>query len=289
MLYRLAAAWLLLLLAYALLTPGLAPYWGLNSTTIHAQHVAVPPLSLPFLFGTDDLGRDLFSRCAIGAQISLSIGLLTAAFSMLVGGAVGISAALLGGWVDSFLLRAIDVLYSLPGLMLVILLAVFVEPFLAALSPWLPILSTPSLTHVISVVLALSLFSWPDTARMVRAQTLTLKQEPFIEAFTCLGGGFSRLVLKQLLPNLWPILLLSGLLALPRAILTESTLSFIGLGVQPPLSSWGTLAADGWALVRLAPHLLLVPSVLLVGTMVAFNLLGEALKKRLSVGHTVSL
>ena len=275
---RLALLTLGLIALYALLWP----LWGLDGTFIHAEHVLEPIGSLPFGLGTDDLGRDLMTRCAIGARISLGLGLLTAFLSMLVGGSVGVIAALKGGWVDQLLLRAIDVLYSLPGLMIVILLAVFLEPFLWELTPWLPLLKTPSLIRIISMVSALALFSWPDTARMIRAQTLSLLQEQYVEAFHNIGGSAFRLVWRQLLPNLLPLLLLSALITLPRAILTESTLSFIGLGVEPPMSSWGTLAADGWYLVRLAPHLLLVPSAFILLTMVTFNWLGERYKERLN-------
>ncbi len=209
--------------------------------------------------GTDDLGRDVWARLALGGEISLLVGLGTAITSIGIGGVVGLLAARMGGWVDTVLVRAMDVLYSLPGLMLVVLMTVFLG------------------RGVGSLVLAIALFSWPDAARVVRASTLQLQQEEFMEAYRALGGGVWGWLWRYVWPNLAGVFILAAAITIPRAILTESTLSFIGLGVEPPLSSWGTLASEGWAMVRLAPRLMLLPTACIVMAMVGFNMVSEAL------------
>ncbi|MDX2084480.1 MAG: ABC transporter permease [Candidatus Melainabacteria bacterium] len=272
----LTSGWLCLVLLVALL----APMVGVDANQIHPQAGLLSPGYFPFVLGTDDLGRDLLSRLAVGARISLTIGLLTALVSTGLGAAYGLLAALAKGWLDALLMRTIDVLYGLPGLMVVILLGVFMEPVFLNLGTVWPWLQAAGVGRMISLVMALALFSWPDTARMVRAQVLALTQEEFVEAFHSLGGSGWRLVWFHLLPNLSGLLILSATITVPRAILTESTLSFIGLGVDPPMSSWGTLASDGWQLVRMAPHLLLLPAAFILLTMLALQLLGDRLQQR---------
>lgn len=239
------------------------PMLGPDPTAIDPALPTTGPMEAPgHWFGTDDLGRDLFSRVAVGARISLLIGLATALVSMVIGTLYGTIAAHLEGKTDLVMMRVIDIIYSLPGLMVVILFSVFMG------------------RSVTSLVLALSLFSWPDTARIIRGQLLSLKHEEFIEAFHSLGGGPFRLVAKHFLPNLAGLIILTATITVPRAILTESTLSFIGLGVEPPLSSWGTLASEGWQLVRVAPHMLFFPALMIFTTMIALNLLGDALREK---------
>jgi len=249
----------------------IGPYWGGDPTQIRPDSPLLGPFQSPLhWFGTDDLGRDLLSRLAIGAQISLFIGLATAVVSVCLGTFYGAVAAIGESWLDAWMMRFTDILYSLPALMIVILLSVFLG------------------RNVWSLVLALSLFSWPDTARLVRGQVLRLRQEEYVEAFHSLGGHWTRLLFRHIIPNTLGIIILSATITVPRAILTESTLSFIGLGVEPPLSSWGTLASEGWQLLRVAPHLLLFPALFIALTMISLNLLGDALRIHFdpkSTGH----
>lgn len=233
-----------------------------QAVTINPDFPTASPFTANFLFGTDDLGRDLLARIAVGAQISLAIGLATAVVAMVFGTIYGIVAAYLGGWVERAMMAFIDIIYSLPGLMVVILVSLFFG------------------RGVLSLVFALALFSWPDTARIVRGQVLALQKEEFIEAFHSLGGQAGRLFWYHFLPNLAGLLILTTTMTVPRAILTESTLSFIGLGVEPPLSSWGTLASEGWQLVRVAPHMLIIPAGFIFITMVALNVLGDVLRSQ---------
>ena len=237
------------------------PWLGPDPNAINPDLPTAAP-SLAHWFGTDDLGRDLFSRVAVGAQISLLIGLATAVVAVVIGTAYGTIAALFEGKIDTLMMRVIDVIYSLPSLMIVILFSVFLG------------------RGVPSLVMALALFSWPDTARIIRGQILSLKREEFVEAYQSLGGGVLRMIWRHFIPNLMGLIILTATITVPRAILTESTLSFVGLGVEPPLSSWGTLASEGWQLVRVAPHMMLFPALMIVSTMIALNLLGDALREK---------
>lgn len=244
---------------------GLTLAFGIAPTQIHVEAPLVAPLqqNSPFILGTDDLGRDILARLAVGGCISLLVGLATGFVAVMVGGCYGLLAAYSSNQTRLWMMRALDVLYSVPGLVVVVLLSIWLG------RSW------------ISLVLAISLFFWPDTARVVTVSVLQLKEQEYMQAYTSLGGPFIRKLFKYLIPNMLGILLLSLLITVPRAILTESTLSFIGLGVEPPLSSWGSLASEGWQLVRVAPHVLLLSGGCMVGTMLVFNLMGEGLRQYL--------
>ncbi len=258
-----SGAFLALVAIFAIIVPLVGP----DPTAINPLLPTAPPWPLAGFapghwFGTDDLGRDLLSRVAVGAQISLLIGFATAVVAVIIGTLYGTIAAMREGKIDTMMMRFIDILYSLPGLMIVILFSVFLG------------------RSVLSLVLALSLFSWPDTARIIRGQILSIRREEFIEAYHSIGGGPWRLIARHFIPNTLGLIILTTTITVPRAILTESTLSFIGLGVEPPLSSWGTLAGEGWQLVRVAPHMLFFPGLAIFFTMIALNLLGDSLRER---------
>lgn len=260
----------------------------LSPTALHPNAVMLPPLAhTAYPLGTDDLGRSLLPRLAQGGQLSLLVGGVTAVLSVAMGLAIGLISGYKGGWLDTVLMRGIDVLYSLPGLVVVMLTLVVLQALLEAGlahpvgATALAGLALPGVLPLVAMVLALALFSWPDTARLVRSQTLSLMKEPYIEAALSLGMGARRLLFKHLLPNVLALVVLSALITLPRAILTEATLSFLGLGMAPPLSSWGTLASEGWTLLPVAGYVLWLPAGLMVTTLIALNTLGEALKQRL--------
>jgi oligopeptide transport system permease protein len=253
-------------LAFILLLAIAGPVLGPDPTAINPDLPTTPPWPMAgamsgHWFGTDDLGRDLFSRVAVGARISLLIGFSTAVVAVVIGTLYGTIAALSEGRTDTLMMRLIDILYALPGLMIVILFSVFLGRGIPAL------------------VLALALFSWPDTARIIRGRILGLKREEFVEAFHSIGGSLPRLIRRHFIPNTMGLIILTATMTVPRAILTESTLSFIGLGVEPPLSSWGTLAGEGWQLVRVAPHMLFFPALMILTAMMALNLLGDGLRE----------
>jgi oligopeptide transport system permease protein len=215
------------------------------------------------LMGTDELGRDLLSRIVYGARLSIAIGLTTAAVAFLIGTLYGAVSGYFGGKVDTLLMRGVDIAYSLPDLLVMILIGVLLG------------------RGTIGILIALGLVSWMGTARLVRAQFLQLKNEEFIEAARAQGQSGLNIVFKHLLPNAIGPIIVALTFTVPSAILSESTLSFIGLGLSPPACSWGTLASDGWRSLRAHPHLIFFPSLFIFMTVLSFNFLGDGLRDAL--------
>jgi oligopeptide transport system permease protein len=212
------------------------------------------------LMGTDDLGRDLFSRIMYGSRLSISIGLTTALVAFLIGTVYGSIAGFFGGKVDTLMMRGVDVAYSLPDLLVMILVGVLIG------------------RGTTGILVALGLVSWMGTARLVRAQFLQLQHEEFIEAARAAGQPGFFIIIKHLLPNSLGPIIVALTFTIPSAILSESTLSFIGLGLSPPACSWGTLASDGWRALRTHPHMIFFPSLFIFITVLSFNFLGDGLR-----------
>ncbi len=225
------------------------------------------------LMGTDELGRDLLSRIVYGARLSIAIGLTTAAVAFVIGTLYGAISGYFGGKIDTLLMRGVDIAYSLPDLLVMILIGVLLG------------------RGTLGILIALGLVSWMGTARLVRAQFLQLKNEEFIEAARAQGQSGLNIVFKHLLPNAIGPIIVALTFTVPSAILSESTLSFIGLGLSPPACSWGTLASDGWRSLRAHPHLIFFPSLFIFMTVLSFNFLGDglrdALDPRTRLGKTV--
>lgn len=222
------------------------------------------------LLGTDNLGRDLLSRLIYGGRISMAVGVLTALISLVLGVAYGALSGWVGGKVDAFMMRSIDILYSIPSLVLLILVKVIFDSF--------SLVTHPELKALMGILVALSLVGWVTLARVVRGQVLQEKEKLYVEAARSLGDKGSRIVFRHVLPNiLGPIIVLLTL-QIPSNILFESFLSFLGLGLQPPYSSWGVLAEEGWKSLRSYPHLMIAPGVAIFFTMMAFNLMGDGLR-----------
>jgi oligopeptide transport system permease protein len=227
-------------------------------------------------FGRDQLGRPLISRCLMGGCISLAIGTAAAAIAVLLGVFVGLVAGFQGGWLDALLMRGVDVLYGLPYILLIILFKIALEP------PLTTLLGSPHSANLVVLFLAIGLVSWLTMARVVRGQVLSLRTLPFIEAARALGVPRWRIFLRHLLPNLLGPIIVYATLTIPQAILQESFLSFLGIGIAAPMPTWGSLAADG-----LTPGLnsneprwwaLLFPCTLLVLTLLSLNFLGDGLR-----------
>jgi oligopeptide transport system permease protein len=237
-----------------------------------------PDLSqLARLFGTDTLGRNLLPRVLFGGCISLAIGLASAAISMVLGVGVGLLAGYKGGWVDALLMRLVDILYGLPYILIVVLLKFALEPLMVT-----KIGMSQGVANVVTMFIAIGAVSWLTMARVVRGQVLSLRSQPFVEAARAAGLTEMRIFSAHLLPNLIGPVIVYATLTVPRAILEESLLSFLGVGVQPPVPTWGSLAAEGIG-PALNPvlsrwWLLLFPCSLLAVTLLALNFLGDGLR-----------
>ena len=272
--------WPLIILFAIVLLALFGDQFGHSADMLDDMHILSKP-SLDHLLGTDDMGRDTLSRLAFGARISLIIGLSTALFSTSIGTLYGVTSALSPQWLDNMMNRGMDILYSLPFLMIVVVFKLIITPWLEALQhlfPQFPFLQVAA--SIIATILAIAFFSWTDTARLIRAESKKILQEEFIEAAQNIGTPPIKLFMKHLLPNLGRYLLLSATITIPRAILTEATLSFLGLGIQPPWCTWGTMILDGWQMIRIAPMLLIWPSVCLIASVASLNQFSEAFKEK---------
>lgn len=236
-----------------------------------------PQAGQPWLwFGTDSLGRSLLGRSLMGGSISLMIGVAAAAISVVLGVGVGLIAGYRGGWLDSLLMRSVDILYGLPYILLVVLFKMALEPALGKTG------LGPASANLVVLFLAIGLVSWLTMARVIRGQVLSLRAQPFIEACRAGGLGEWRIFTRHLLPNLIGPITVYATLTVPSAILQESFLSFLGIGIQPPVPSWGLLASEGLspALNTIHHHwyMLIVPCALLSITLLSLNFVGDGLR-----------
>ncbi|MFY9292268.1 MAG: ABC transporter permease [Methylorubrum rhodinum] len=225
--------------------------------------VEAPVRRLHFLLGTDMLGRDLLTRCLVAGRVSLLIGLVATLVALSLGVAYGAVSGLVGGGLDALMMRVVDILYALPFVFFVIVLLVF---FRAGL--WL-------------VLVAVAAVEWLDMARIVRTQTLSLKSRDFFRAAYALGSGTGAVLVRHAVPNTLGPIIAAATLLVPRVILLESFLSFLGLGVQEPATSWGVLIAEGARALEAAPWMLAAPAGFLVVTLMALNRLGDGLSDAL--------
>lgn len=260
--HRLAVLSLVFLVVVALMAI-LAPL--VTQFTYDEQNIAdrlQGPSSTHWL-GTDNLGRDLYSRIVYGARMSLAVGVFTALFALILGTLTGAAAGYWGGWVDHVLMRLVDLFYMFPSLLLAILFMILMG------------------RGISGILLALSLVAWVTQARLVRGQVLQAKETSYVEAARALGVSSPIIIFKHILPNLWGPIIVSLTFQIPTNIMAESFLSFIGLGLQPPYSSWGTLASEGFRAMKSFPHLIIYPGLVLFITMLAFNYLGDGLRDTL--------
>ncbi len=215
--------------------------------------------------GTDELGRDLFSRLVYGTRISMAVSFLTGFSALILGTCYGAISGYAGGGVDNVMMRGVDVLYAIPDLLLIILITVLIG------------------RGVTGIFIALSLVGWISVARLIRGEVLRLKALSYVEAARAFGATPFMILFKHILPNTVGVLIVTLTFRIPSAILAESTLSFIGLGLTPPAASWGTLANEGWKALKFYPHLILFPGLAIFITMLAFNFLGDGLRDALDI------
>lgn len=250
---------LALLICAALLAPVISPYpFALQDLELGA----VPPSSAHWL-GTDDLGRDMLSRLLYGGRISLAVGLCATFVSLCIGVLYGAVSGYVGGRTDNLMMRLVDVLYALPFTVFVIILMVVFE------------------SHLLLLFVAIGAVEWLTMARIVRGQVLALKEQTFIRAARALGYSHTRILLRHIVPNIIGPVIVYTTLTVPRVILLESFLSFLGLGIQPPMSSWGLLIRDGARMMESYPWMLIFPGVTLSTALFALNLMGDALRDAL--------
>jgi peptide/nickel transport system permease protein len=247
------------LVLVAALAPLLTP---IAPNAIDVNAILLPP-SLEHLFGTDELGRDVFSRMIAGSRVSLEVGLVSAGLSALIGVILGALAGYYGGWVESVIMRFTDMMLCFPTFFLILAVIALLEP------------------SIINIMVVIGLTSWMGVARLVRAEFLTLKEREYVLAARSLGAGDLRIIFRHILPNAMAPVLVAVTLGVAGAILTESGLSFLGLGVQPPAASWGNILNQGKANIEIAWWLSLFPGLAILVTVLGYNLLGEGIRDAL--------
>jgi len=256
---QISLLYIIALITIGLCAPILAPYdYDVQNVD---NRFALP--NFENWFGTDALGRDVFSRILYGARVSMSIALITGFTSVLIGIIYGTISGFFGGWVDRIMMRFIDILYTLPSLIIMILVMLIFG------------------RSLIGIFIALTITGWLGTARLMRAQVLSWKTRPFVEAAHALGLGNFRLVTRHILPNCVGPIIVELTYQIPTNVLAEAFLSFLGIGIRPPTPSWGILAEEGWRTLQIYPHLTIFPGFAIFFTMLAFNILGDHLRDRL--------
>ncbi len=254
---------ILVLVALAcFLVPQFLP-WNYEQIDWERMEANPPSIETGHYLGTDTLGRDLLSRVLFGGQISLTVGILATFVALLIGVTVGAVAGFLGGRVDQLLMRFVDLMYTVPLTFFVIILMVLFG------------------RNFILMFLAIGCIEWLTMARIVRGQTLTLKNKEFIEAARAAGGSTASIIARHIVPNVLGVVIIYVTLTIPQVILIESFLSFLGLGIQEPMTSWGMLINEGAAEMETTPRALLVPALLMTVTLFCFNFLGDGLRDAL--------
>jgi len=257
-----------------------------DPTAISLANSAAEP-SAAHWFGTDQLGRDLFSRVLNGGQVSLLVGLVATGVAVIIGVIYGAVSGYVGGMVDSVMMRFVDILFALPFLVLVILFSLVVDEPSSELTTWIidttgwPRDRVAPITTLIPLFIAIGAIGWLTIARIVRAQVLNVKKLEFVEAAISLGLSRTRILFRHILPNVIGPIIIYTTLAVPGVMLLESVLSFLGLGVKPPNSSWGILIKEGADRMEISPYLLLFPSLFFASTLFALNFLGDGLRDAL--------
>ncbi|HEX9020938.1 MAG TPA: ABC transporter permease [Nitrospirota bacterium] len=254
-----ASVLLLLLAATALIGPSLAPY---DPLAMDLDNLRQPP-GKAHLFGTDSKGRDILSRVIYGSRISLAVGIIASALSLGIGIFFGLIAGYFGGRIDAVLSQAFDVFLAFPSLLLAIGISAVMPAGLA------------------SAMLAITLVSWAGFARLVRGITLSLKEHTYVEASRALGASPARILYRHILPNALPLILVAGSLRVGGFILLEAALSFLGLGVQPPTPTWGSMISLNRSYINSAPWMVIFPGLAISVTVISFNILGDFLRDKL--------
>lgn len=254
------AVLILLIVLAAVFARWVAPYDPLELDLLNPYQ---PPGSPGHLLGTDNFGRDILSRLIYGSRISLSIGIVVVSIAAVVGTVLGVMAGFLGGWVDTLVMRLVEIFYAFPFLILVIAVIALFGP------------------SIFNVMWVLGAVSWPLYARLVRGQVLTLRETEYIEAARAAGVGRWRVMFRHILPNSLTPVLVMATFGIPEAILASAALGFLGLGVQPPTPEWGVMVSEGKDFIRRAPYLITWPGVAVMLVVLSFNFVGDGLRDAL--------
>lgn len=247
------------LITVSILAPVIAPY---DPTSINVYNVLSPP-SKAHMLGTDDLGRDLLSRIIWGSRVSLKVGIVAVGIAIMIGVIIGSIAGFYGGRVDAILMRFVDMMLAFPTFFLILAVIAILEP------------------NIFTIMVVIGITGWMDVARLVRAEFLTLKERDFVDAARALGIRNTRLIIRHILPNALSPVFVAATFGVAGAILTESGLSFLGLGVQPPDPSWGNILTAGKDNIEIAWWLSLYPGLAIMITVLSYNLVGEGLRDAL--------
>ena len=245
-----------MLFAIAILAPFIAPH---DPDAINVRHVLEPP-SLQHPFGTDDLGRDILSRVIYGSRISLAVGFVAVGIATLAGIIFGALSGYYGRWTDTVIMRFVDIMLAIPTFFLILAVIAMLEPGI-----W-------------NIMIVIGLTSWMGVARLVRAEFLSLKEREFVLAARALGASDFRIIFRHILPNAMSPVLVSAVLGIAGAVLLESSLSFLGIGVQPPTASWGNILTIGKDNIEIAWWISVFPGLAIFATVLAYNLLGEGIR-----------
>jgi len=240
----------------AIIAPLIAPF---NPNQQDILHRLEPP-SVKHPLGTDDLGRDLLSRIIYGTRVSLLVGFVAVGIAIIIGSLLGLLSGYFGGWLDALIMRFVDIMLCFPTFFLILMVIAFLEP------------------NIWNIMAVIGLTSWPGLTRLVRGECLSIREREFVQAAKALGLSNRRVMFVHLLPNIMAPILVTATLGIGGAILTESALSFLGLGVQPPTPSWGNILTAGKDYITMAWWLSLYPGLAILITVLAYNLLGEGLR-----------
>ncbi|MCX6938425.1 MAG: ABC transporter permease [Verrucomicrobia bacterium] len=283
---RLAVVSGIFLLALAFTCIVVPPFLGQGYADQNLSLGATSP-SAAHWFGTDELGRDQFARVLYGGRISLMVGFVASLVALSIGVTYGAVAGYVGGKLDALLMRVVDILYALPFTIFVILIMVFLKEPMNDLDAWLRrfdfLKNLQGIGKIVGLFAAIGAVEWLTMARIVRGQVLTVKKMEYIEAARTLGYSHARIIFRHIIPNVLGPVIVFTTLTIPAVMMLESFLSFLGLGVDAPLSSWGTLIKDGADKMEDFPWLLIFPGGLFATTLLALNLLGDGLRDALDV------
>ncbi|MCP4050395.1 MAG: ABC transporter permease [bacterium] len=255
---RVSILYLVIITTIALIIPFVP---GFDPDSFDPDIIKEPePPSIRHFLGTDDLGRDILLRCIYGARVSLSVGIVAVSIMVIAGMSIGLLAGYAGGWVDEIIMRLVDIFIAVPAIFLILIIQVLLKP------------------NIYNVMVVIGLTSWAGISRLVRAEVMSIKQRPFVLAAKARGIYSFRLVIKHILPHTLNPVIVASMLGIGIAILSESVLSFLGLGVQPPQASWGNMLENSLSFMIDAPWMVFAPGFFITMTVLAFNFLGDGLR-----------